>query len=85
MSEAATKTLPSLVPQDPGRPPDTSTVSANTVSPEAAALYVDRPLRGPNRTRPLEEIEEEADIQMIKDRANDPAIPWDEAKNRLGL
>jgi len=44
-----------------------------------------RPLSGPNRTEPIERLEDETDARAIRDRSCEPSVPWEEAKKKLGL
>ena len=48
-------------------------------------LLSDRPLQRPNRTRPIEDIENELDIAAFEARKDDPGVPWEQVKGELGL
>lgn len=48
-------------------------------------LLSDLPLHRPNRTRPIEDIEDELDIAAFEARKDDPGIPWEQVKDELGL
>jgi len=48
-------------------------------------LLSDRPLHRPNRTRPIEDIEDELDIAAFEARKDDPGVPWEQVKGELGL
>ncbi len=48
-------------------------------------LLSGRPLCRPNRTRPLEDIENEIDLAAIEEGKDDPGEPWEDVKDELGL
>jgi len=48
-------------------------------------LLSSRPLRRPNRTAPLDVLEDRMDLQAFLERRDEPGIPWEDVKRDLGL
>lgn len=48
-------------------------------------LLSDRPLRRPNRTRPIEDIENEIDLAALDEREDEPTRPWEDVRRELGM
>ena len=48
-------------------------------------LLSEKPLRRPNRTRPIETLEDNIDRQAIQERADESSVSWGKLKDELGL
>ena len=91
-AETITKPSETTVVGDP--PPQASGIELPTITvfdtriesiENIKHLLSDRPLHRPNRTRPIEDIEDELDIAAFEARKDDPGVPWEQVKGELGL
>jgi hypothetical protein len=63
----------------------TTVVTSNPPFGAVSGLLSSRPLRRPNRTRPIANIEDEIDLDAIRQRAGEQTTDWEQVKDQLGL